>query len=326
MKICVFGAGAIGGHLAARLAKAGAELSVVARGAHLAAIRERGLLLRAADGEWLSHPKASDNPADLGPQDAVLVCTKTPALPDVAATIAPLLRADTPVAFVMTGVPWWFFCGLGGARDGEAVPEADPDGSVRRVVGTDRTVGAVVWSACTVAAPGIIVSEHPSNRLVLGEIDGRAPDRLAPIAALLEAGGMQGRVIPDIRREVWAKLMNNLSNGPFCLLSRQGLKTTLSDPPVYDAAVRCAEDGAAIALAYGFAVEGTAEQRVRRSATIAHKPSILQDLEAGRPMEIDTLLRAPLRLAREAGVATPALDLVITLAVQAARAAGVYRG
>ncbi len=326
MRICVFGAGAIGGHIAARLAKAGAEVSVVARGVHLAAIRERGLLLRAADGEHLSHPKASDNPADLGPQDAVLVCTKTPALPEVAKKIAPLLRADTPVAFVMNGVPWWFFCGFGGARDGESVPEADRDGSVRRVVGTDRTVGAVVWSACTVAAPGIIASEHPSNRLVLGEIDGRAPDRLAPIAALLEAGGMQGRVIADIRREVWAKLMNNLSNGPFCLLSRQGLKATLSDAAVYDAAVRCAEEGAAIALAYGFAVEGTAEQRVRRSAMIAHKPSILQDLESGRPMEIDTLLRAPLRLAREAGVATPALDLVITLAVQAARAAGVYRG
>ena len=133
-------------------------------------------------------------------------------------------------------------------------------------------------------------------------------------------------MIPDIRREVWAKLMNNLSNGPFCLLSRQGLQTTLSDAAVYDAAVRCAEEGAAIARAYGFDVEGSAEQRVRRSGSIAHKPSILQDLEAGRPMEIDTLFRAPLRLAREAGVATPALDLVVTLAVQAARAAGVYRG
>ena len=324
MRICVFGAGAIGGHLAARLAKAG--VSVVARGAHLAAIRERGLLLRAADGEMLSHPRASDDPADLGPQDAVLVCTKTPALPEVAAKIAPLLRPDTPVAFVMNGIPWWFFCKFGGPRDGEAVPEADPDGSLRRAVGVDRAVGGVVWSACTVAEPGVIVSEHPANRLVLGEIDGFVSDRLTRIAALLEAGGMQGRVIPDIRKEVWAKLMNNLSNGPFCLLSRQGLKATLADRPVYDAAVRCAEEAAAIAHAYGFEVEGNAEQRVKRSATISHKPSILQDLEAGRPMEVDTLLRAPLRLAREAGVATPTLDLVIALAVQGARAAGVYRG
>ncbi|HYF07450.1 MAG TPA: 2-dehydropantoate 2-reductase [Acetobacteraceae bacterium] len=326
MRIAIYGAGAIGGHLAARLARGGAEVSVVARGAHLRAIQARGLLLRAADGEIHCHPRASDNPADLGPQDAVLVCTKTPALPEVAAGIAPLLREETPVAFVMNGLPWWFFCGFGGPRDGEAVPEADPDGSVRRVVGTARAVGGVVWSACTVAEPGVVVSEHPSNRLVLGEIDGRVTERLTRIAALLEAGGMQGRVIPDIRAEVWAKLMNNLSNGPFCLLSRLGLKPTLEDPAVYAAAVRCAEEAAAIARAYGGAVEGSAEGRVRRSANIAHKPSILQDLEAGRPMEIDTLFRAPLRLAREAGVATPTLDLVVTLAIQAARAAGVYRG
>ena len=326
MKVCIFGAGAIGGHLAARLAKAGADVSVVARGAHLQAIRERGLLLRAVDGDVLCHPRASADPSELGPQDAVLVCTKTPALPEVAAAIGPLLREDTAVAFVMNGVPWWYFCALGGSRDGDAVPEADPDGSVRRAVGIGRTVGGVVWSACAVAEPGVIVSEHPSNRLVLGEIDGRVTDRLTRIAALLEAGGMQGRVVPDIRCEVWAKLMNNLSNGPFCLLSRQGLKATLDNAAVYAAAVRCAEEGAAIARAYGCEVEGTAEQRVRRSASIMHKPSILQDLEAGRPMEVDTLLRAPLRLAREAGVPTPTLDLVVALAVQAARAAGVYRG
>jgi len=326
VRICVFGAGAIGGHLAARLAKAGAEVSVVARGAHLQAIRERGLLLRARDGEVLCHPRASADPSELGPQDAVLVCTKTPALPEVAAAIGPLLREGTAVAFVTNGVPWWYFCSIGGPRDGDAVPEADPDGSVRRAVGIGRTAGGVVWSACSVVAPGIILSEHPSNRLVLGEIDGRASDRLARIASLLEAGGMQGRVVPDIRREVWAKLMNNLSNGPFCLLSRQGLKGTLEIPAVYAAAIRCAEEGAAIARAYGCEVEGAAEQRVRRSASIAHKPSILQDLEAGRPMEVDTLLRAPLRLAREAGVPTPTLDLVVTLAVQAARSAGVYRG
>lgn len=326
MKVCIIGAGAIGGHLAARLAKGGADVSVAARGANLDAIRARGLRLHAIDGEIHCHPRASDDPAELGPQDAVLVCTKTPALPEVAARIAPLLRADTPVAFVMNGVPWWYFCKFGGPRDGDAVPEADPDGSVRRAIGIDRAVGAVIWSACTLTEPGVVHSEHPANRLVLGEIDGVMSDRLQRVVAILEMGGIQGRVIPDIRREVWAKLMNNLSNGPICLLSRLNMKDTFGNQAVYDAAVRCAEEAGAIARAYGAEVEGEPEQRVKRSSSIAHKPSILQDLEAGRPMEIDTLLRAPLRLAREAGVPAPTLDLLVTLAVQAARASGVYRG
>ena len=326
MKVCVFGAGAIGGHLAARLAKGGADVSVVARGTNLAAIRNRGLRLHAVDGTIHCHPRAAADPAELGPHDAVLVCTKTPALREVAAAIGPLLRADTPVAFVMNGVPWWYFCKFGGPRDGEAVPEADPDGSLRRAVGVDRVVGGVIWSACTLTEPGVVQSEHPSNRLVLGEIDGAMSERLLRLAAILEAGGIQGRVIPDIRREVWAKLMNNLSNGPICLLSRLDMKATFGNAAVYDAAVRCAAEAGAIARAYGAEVEGEPEQRVKRSSSIAHKPSILQDLEAGRAMEVDTLLRAPLRLAREAGVPAPTLDLLVTLAVQAARASGVYRG
>ncbi len=172
MKICVFGAGAIGGHLAARLAHGGADVSVVARGAHLAAIRANGLRLEAPDANFTVKVAATDDPATLGPQDAVLVTVKAPALGSVAASIAPLLGPDTPVVFVINGIPWWYFDQHGGALDGTPLDSLDPGGAVRAAIGPARAIGGVVYSACTVTAPGVIEVEHLRNRLVLGELDG----------------------------------------------------------------------------------------------------------------------------------------------------------
>ncbi len=324
MRICVFGAGAIGGHLAARLARGGAAVSVVARGAQLDAIRARGLRVQAPDGTLECRPAASDDPAALGPQDAVIVTTKAPALPGVAAAVAPLLGPDTAVAFVMNGIPWWYFDGAGGPLEGSRLPAVDPGDAVRRAVGVARTIGGVVYSSCTVVEPGVVHVENPANRVILGEPDGGSSPRAEAIAAHLRQGGLDATVVPDIRREVWAKLMGNLTSGPLAILSRSSMRDTYADPAVRLAAERIGAETAVIAAALGLDLGVDPAERIARGINSAHKPSILQDLELGRPMEVAALFDAPLAIARRLGVETPALDFAIALARRAATAAGLY--
>ncbi|WP_207486047.1 ketopantoate reductase family protein [Arenibaculum pallidiluteum] len=324
-RICIFGAGAIGGHLAARLAEGGAEVSIVARGEQLSAIRERGIVVRTHDGTLLRcRPRiASDDPREIGPQDAVLVTVKAPALPQVAACIAPLLDPATAVAFVMNGLPWWYADGDTGPLAPLALPELDPDGALHRAVAAERVIGGVVYSACTVVEPGLIHSEHASIKLVLGEPDGRVGARAGAIANFFQAGGMPCEVTPDIRAEVWGKLLGNLASGPLCLLSRRSMLETFSDPAIRAAAVRIVEEGMALAAAVlGHPLGGSAETRIARLADTDHKPSILQDLEMGRPLEVQALFSLPLRLARIAGVPTPTLDLMVALAARTAGLGG----
>ena len=329
MKVCVFGAGAIGGHVAARLARGGADVSVVARGANLAAIRERGLTIVAKDATFEARPAASDDPAELGPQDAVVVTVKGHQLAGVAAAIGPLLAPGTPVAFVMNGIPWWYFDRHGGPLDGTALPALDPGGAIRRAVVVERTVGGVVYSACTVREPGRITVENERSRVVLGGLDGRLAEgelgeRTRALAAVMEAGGLEAPVVPDIRREVWAKLVSNLSNGPLCLLSRQSLGATLDDPAARRAAEAGLAEGVAIAAGLGIALQVDVAARVAATSTSRHKPSILQDMEAGKALELEAMLVQPLALARLAGVATPVLDLLVGLARKAAETSGQY--
>lgn len=324
MRICVFGAGAIGGHVAARLALGGAETSVVARGAQLEAIRAKGLTIEAPDGRHTVQV-AAGTAAELGPQDAVIVTVKAPSLPQVAEAIGPLLTPGTTVAFVMNGIPWWYFDSHGGPLEGRRLPAIDPGDRLRDTVGIGRTLGGVVYSACTVTEPGVIKVEHANNRVILGEVDGRDSPRAQAIADALTRGGISGEVTGEIRREVWTKLMGNLSQGPFTILSRQGMSGTLADPVVRAAIRRAMEEAMAVAAALGQPFAFDLDKRLASSAKLAHKPSILQDLELGRPMEVDALFRVPLELARMAGVETPTLDLSVALATQAATAAGLYR-
>lgn len=324
MKVCVFGAGAIGGHLAVRLAKGGAEVSVVARGGILDAIRSRGLTINAPDGPSTAHLRATDDPRDLGPQDAVIVTAKGHHLPGVAAGIAPLLGPDTPVAFVMNGIPWWYFDRHGGELEGHPLPALDPGGAIRRAVGVERTIGGVVYSACTVTEPGVIFVEHGSNRVILGEPDGTLSDRVKRLAAALEAGGLGAPVVPDIRREVWLKLVSNLSNGPLSLCTRQDVATTVSDPAIerfYRAAL---DEAAAVARALGQETRLDVDDRLRFGRALHHRASILQDLDAGKPVELDAMGIVPLHLARLVGVETPILDMWIAMARMVARHHGLY--
>lgn len=324
MKVCIYGAGAIGGHLAARLASGGSEVSLVARGAQFAALQSRGLAVGTPEGALRCRPAVSADPREFGPQDAVIVAVKAPALPAVAAGIAPLLGPDTAVIFAMNGVPWWYFDHHGGPLDGHPLPTLDPGGAMRATVGVDRSSAGVVYSSCTVVEPGIVHVADSRHRIVLGRPDGGTPEALARLAATLEAGGMHAPISRDIRREIWMKLAINLSSGPLCMLSGLGCAETFRSEAVVLAATRMTEEAMAIAEAtLGSPLDIDMAARIASAKGMQHKPSILQDMELGRPVEVDALFRVPLELARLLGVPTPTLDLVVDLASQAARARGL---
>ena len=324
MKACVFGAGAIGGHLAGRLAQGGAEVSVVVRGANLAAIRDRGLTVHTPDTTIHCTPTATDDPARLEPQDVVFVSVKAPALPSVAAAIGPLLGPDTAVVFVMNGIPWWYHYTGNDAAPG--IPLLDPDGALQRVVGFRRAVGGVVYSACTVQEPGVVKVENARNRLVLGEPAGAISPRIEALAEPLRAGGLVIETTDRIRDAVWAKLMLNLGSGMLGVLTASAPRDFYTEDACQAATRAVLAEAEALAAALGCPVKPDADGQIRNGTRSAHKTSILQDLELGRPMEIDALYTVPLAMGREAGVATPTLDLLTSLTRARARAAGLYAG
>ena len=326
MKVCVFGAGAIGGHLAVRLARGGADVSVVARGAQLEAIRQDGLKVITAAGELDARVRASADPLELGPQDAVLVTVKAPALPAVAASIAPLLGPDTPVAFVMNGIPWCYFHGVGGALEGRRLPKIDPGDALWRAVGPDRAIAGVVYAASAVIRPGVIELENQNSRVVLGEMDGRASQRVQSIAAHINAGGMTAEVSTAVRDAIWNKLLTSLASGSLAVLTQATVRRIYQEEVCVATARQIMREGAAIANAVGARPDTDHEKRVGHGRGLDHKPSILQDLELGRPMEIDGSFDAPLEMARVAGVAAPTLEMVVSLMKVRARAAGLYAG
>ncbi len=313
MKVCVFGAGAIGGHLAVRLAQAGEEVSVIARGANLEAIRSRGLTIEAADGTFTEKPRAEQDPARLGVQDLVFVTVKAPALPQVAAAIGPLLGPATEVVFVMNGIPWWFFCGIGGEDEGLPLPALDPEGALARAPGAGRSVGGVVYSACTVIEPGRVHVENRRSRLILGKPDRSMPEWLTALATRLTSPGMLTEASPRIRDWVWSKWLLNLTSGPFALLTGRAPREMYREAALAAAARTLIHEGQAIAAAYGSQVETDAEAQVRQYLNMAHKPSILQDFEQGKPLEREALFEVPLWLAERKGVPAPLFALLTAL-------------
>ncbi|MET7647788.1 2-dehydropantoate 2-reductase [Streptomyces sp. NPDC005426] len=324
MKICVYGAGAVGGHIAGPLAASQAEISVVARGQQLAAIREHGLRVKTREGDLLSHPAATDRPGDLGPQDIVIVTVKAPALPGIAEHIGSLLHQDSLVLFVMNGIPWWYFHSHGGDLDGTHLERLDPGRALWDHVGSERTVGAVAYTACSVIAPGTVRADNPRNRLILGRPDGRPDERLDALASLFNPSGLEVTVTPKIRDAVWAKLLMNLIGGSLAVLSTSPMKDVLDKPAIAGTAKSMASEGAAIARALG-CDPGDPHEGLSKLAKSGHLQSIAQDLQAGRPLEIDAMFRVPLDLAERMQVPTPNLDLVIELATQRARSAGQYQ-
>jgi len=327
MRICVFGAGSVGGYLAGFLARGGADVSVVARGAHLAAIRAGGLRVETPDETVAVRLSASDNPADLGEQDAVIVTVKAPALPDVAARIAPLLREDTAVAFVMNGIPWWYFHRYGGAREGQQLPRLDPGGALWRSVGPQRALGGIFWPACSTPAPGLVRLLTGAGRgTVFGEPDGTTTPRIGALADAFQAAHLPVTIASDIRTLIWQKLVFNLSAGPMCVLTETPVFATHTETALIDCSTRMVAEATAVARAMGIALDLDMAQIIATNTRLQHRPSILQDLQAGRPMEVDALYSVALDMARMAGVATPTLDLLVALIKAKARTRGLYAG
>ena len=324
MRICIFGAGAVGSHFAVRLALAGHDVSCVMRGPHLQAVKAGGLTLRVGDVEFKAKVNASDDPAALGAQDFVISTLKATGVGALATGVQPLLRDDTAVVFAQNGIPWWYDIGLG--PDAPPPPDLgflDPGGRLRSAVARDRIVGGVIFSSNEVVAPGTVANLSPDrNMLLVGECDDRASTRIEELRAALNAASIQSPHVAQIRETIWTKLLTNMSMSVLCLLTGQTARGVRDDPDLQEIIPGLLDEANTVAQSCFPGVK-----RVTRSGPAPdHKPSILQDYELGRAMEIDVLVRAPAAFARAAGLSTPMLDLMAALAIRQAREKGLYGG
>ena len=328
-KICIYGAGAIGGWLGARLAAQGGAVSAVARGATLTALRTHGLRLReaGADGavaERAFAVQASDSPFDLGPQDLVIVAVKAPAMAEVARAIAPLLGPDTAVLTAMNGVPWWFLQGFGGPLAGTRLESVDPGGAIAQAIDARRVIGCVVHASCSVDEPGVI-RRHFGNGLIVGEPAGGDTPRLAALADLLRAAGFDTTVSAQIQKDVWYKLWGNMTINPISAFTGATADRILDDELARGFVRAVTLEAREIGARIGVPIEQTPEDRHAVTRKLgAFKPSMLQDVEAGRSVELDALVASVRELGQLTGVATPFTDALLGLARLHARVRGLY--
>ncbi len=307
MKICVYGAGAVGGLMAAWLERAGHEVSIVARGANLDAIRRAGLRLRSQPGGAIEvlHPRADADPSRLGAQDCVVVAVKGPSLPDVAAGIAPLLGPRTSIVTAMNGVPWWLFDRLPFGAGKMRLESLDPGGRLAAAMPTERIVGCVVHLAASVPEPGL-VQHNMGRRLILGEPGGRNGERLRAVAGALEDASFEVERSDFIERDFWVKLLGNVSFNPVSALTLATSDRLIGDPYVKATMVAVMRECLAIGRAIGVDADIDPEARIDMARALGvFKTSMLQDLEAGKALEIDTLLAGTLEIARKARVPAP---------------------
>jgi len=325
MKICVYGAGAIGGLMAAWLARSGHEVSVVARGAQLEAIQGSGLRVRS-NGAVESFPvKAENDPRRLGTQDYVLVTVKAQSLTDVGETIGPLLGAETSVVTAMNGVPWWFFDRLRFGNGKERLESLDPGGKLARAMPTERIVGCVIHLAASTPEPGLI-SHNMGRRLVIGEPGGKNTQRTQRIVDALKRAGFEVQVTEAIEKEFWVKLLGNVSFNPVSALTVSTADRLIQDRQVKDYMINIMREVLAIGRAVGVDADIDPEARIDMARALGKfKTSMLQDLEAGKSLEIDGLLAGTLEIARKAGVKAPYTESLFGLIKARAQATGQYR-
>lgn len=317
-RICVFGAGAIGGHIAAKLGVSGIDVSIIARPSTVEAVRRDGLKLVSQGAEIVAPVNATDDPSELPAQDLVITTAKAHGLPSAAAGLAHLTGGRAPVVYVANGIPWWYrYRGNGSTHDG-AVARLDPEGGLWSRVGPQSAIGGVIYSSNSVIAPGVIEHLGTDHRLILGEPDHTLSPRLDAIVAKLAPAG--GEATAEIRTEVWRKLLVNLANSPIGALTRLGGDRIAADPRLRPIYLDLYREGLAVAAAQGIQLPDDAEARFERMGRTSHRSSMLQDMEAGRPLETDAQLGAVQDLAREAGVPTPTLDIVLGLLLAAAAA------
>ncbi|MDP6787468.1 MAG: 2-dehydropantoate 2-reductase [Rhodospirillales bacterium] len=324
MRLCIFGVGAVGGLLAAHLAAGGADVRLVARGPQLAAIRASGLRLIKPDGETLHvHPPATDDARDLGRQDAVFLCVKAHAQPAAADAMEPLLGPRTRVVFVQNGIPWWYFHALDGPWRDHTLENLDPGGRLLNVIGPGRAMGCLTYVAADVAEPGVI--RHTGDRrFILGEPGGSRSEDCLALAAELERSGLEASVSERIRDAVWLKLWGNLALNPISTLTGATMDQMCADPDIRTLIKAMMAEARVVGEALGARFEGDMDARLANAeGLVGFKPSMRQDLEQGRPLEIDAIVGAVSEMGRLAGVATPQIDAVLALVRQRARAGSV---
>ena len=324
-KACIYGAGAIGGWLGMALAQAGCDVGLVARGATLEALRAEGLRLRRPDGS-VAHAavNAQQDPAALGVQDLVVVAVKAPSLPEVARAIAPLIGPETLVLTAMNGVPWWFLDGFGGAAQGHALPSVDAGGAIARAIPAPRVVGGVVHASCALEAPGF-VRQHFGNRIIVGEPGGARSARVQALAGLLVRGGIEAEVSDCIQKDIWFKLWGNMTINPISAFTGATTDRILDDALVRGFVSAVMLEAKAIGAKIGLPIDQQPEDRHAVTRKLgAFKTSMLQDVEAGKPLEIDALVGAVRELGQITGMPTPHTDALLGLVRLMARTRGLY--
>lgn len=324
MKVCIYGAGAIGGWIGVKLARAGCEVGVVARGATLQALQQHGLRLQQG-GEILSAPvRASASPAELGVQDLVVVAVKAPAMAEVARAIRPLLGPQTIVLTAMNGVPWWFFQGFGGAHAGARLKAVDPDGSIAEAIPAAHIVGCVVHASCALREPGF-VQHHFGNKLIIGEPSGEQTPRVRQLSALLERAGFETVLSEQIQKDAWYKLWGNMTVNPVSAMTGATTDRILDDPLVLNFISAVMLEAREIGARVGIPIAQQPEDRHQVTRKLgAFKTSMLQDVEAGKPVEIDALVTVVKEMGEMTGVPTPFTDALLGLSRLHARVHGLY--
>ncbi len=325
MRICIYGAGAIGGYMGACLARAGYEVSLVARGPHMAAIQANGLTLRMAGESFTQAIRCTDNPGELGPQDYVIVTLKAHSVPAMVDQLPKLFHDDTAVVMAVNGVPWWYFYGLDGPHRDQTMESVDPGGRQWTLIEPRRAIGCVVYPACEVAEPGVI--EHiDGDRFSIGEPSGEKSGRLTALAEALRKAGLKAPIRPRIRDEIWVKLWGNLCFNPISALTGATLEQICADLDTRALARAMMVEAQAIGERLGVRFPVDVDRRIAGAAAVgAHKTSMLQDLERGRTMEIDALVGAVVELGRLTEMPTPNIDTVLALVRQRGRISSCYQ-
>lgn len=324
MKICIYGAGAVGGFVGARLARAGYQVNAVVRGATLQALQQHGLRLQEDGLLRCERVRATDDPAELGVQDIVFVAVKAQSLVSVAQKIAPLIGPDTIVLTAMNGIPWWFFDGFGGEYAGRRLVSVDPDGAIAAAIGPRHVVGCVVHGSFSVLIPGV-VRHGFGKRLIIGEPDGADSMRLRDLAHILRSAGLDIEVSRSIQADIWYKLWGNMTMNPVSAITGATCDRILDDPLVNRFCLDVMAEAAGIGARIGCQITQSGESRNAVTRELGpFKTSMLQDVEAGRGVELDALLGAVHEVARMVGEKTPNIDALFGLARLHGRVRGLY--
>lgn len=323
-RVCIYGAGAIGGWIGTRLAGAGCQVNVVARGATLDALKRHGLRTQHGHVEATAAVHASADPAELGVQDLVVLAIKAPGMLEVARKIGPLIGPRTVVLTAMNGVPWWFLQGLGGAHAGQRLHSVDPGGEIGAALPTEQVIGCVVHAACSLRLPGF-VQHHFGNRLIIGEPSGGHSERVVQLAALLSRAGFEAVVSEQIQRDIWFKLWGNMTMNPISALTGATTDLILGDELVRAFVSRVMLEAKEIGARLGLPIEQQPEDRHALTLKLgAFKTSMLQDVEAGKAVELDALVTVVKELGQLTGVPTPNTDTLLGLTRLQARSRGLY--